>query len=396
MKKSRVSVTRQRFFTASNCGLLLLLLGFSAVSGYASPTQIKSGNSGLSSGGPPPPKTPPKAPPKRDPPPPTPRVTKTPPPANANAGKPIKTAPKPPPNKPNPPVVVAPRKPAGPRTVGSTTETSEIVQTTPEALRLAEEGNHFFELHTREGYLQAADKFTKAYEVYYSITNRRSQGFMAFNAGTSYLNADENTLAVEWFDKSIEAYQHQNDKGNEADGRKGQAQAYCRLSEKEKCALGYQNAAVLYLNANRTKDALENFRTAGKVFFELRRLAEARALFVQTVEIAKGAGDTKGEIDSLSWVARSYEKETNYASALESYQAALAVARTAHPTMLTELLNNLGVNYLRLGDYDKATTAHQEALDIAQSRNDATGITVSQSYLDQVRRAKEKAAVVTP
>lgn len=398
MKKSGVRAIFRCLTAASTYGLLLLFFSsYNDGAAHAASLRQVKGTSSLSGGGTPAPPTPKKKdpPPKKDKPTPPPKTKEKPAPPITKASPPRAK------EKSAPPIVKtpAPNKATdkGKAAPGRTTVNIEAPQTTAEATRLTEEANTLFNQETRESYLQAGEKFGQAFAIYYRISNKRSQAVMAFNAGTAYLNANENASAIEWLDKAIPLYHElANEQANEADAWKALAQAHCRLDDQEKCGAAYQNAAVLYLSRNLTAKALESFRTAAKTRLAMRNFAEARLLFTQALEVTKSTSDSKNEIDLLSWVARTFESEANYASALETYQTALALARPDSPALAVELLNNIGVNHLRLGDYDKAMTAHQEALDLAQAQNNKTGINVSQSYLEQVRRAKEKAAAVTP
>ncbi len=60
------------------------------------------------------------------------------------------------------------------------------------------------------------------------------------------------------------------------------------------------------------------------------------------------------------------EDEGDYAGAREAYQEAYAIAREVDPNGLSVIhcLNNLGLNHLKTGDYRKARSLYQEALDM--------------------------------
>ena len=94
--------------------------------------------------------------------------------------------------------------------------------------------------------------------------------------------------------------------------------------------------------------------------------AGTEAALVKTIEQAKVAGDNEGTARASQRLAYIYWHAGAYNKAIPLYQRTLAIIRKIAPTNARDIavcLNNIGLNYRALGDFEHAKQMHTEALD---------------------------------
>ena len=269
------------------------------------------------------------------------------------------------------------------------TEVEEL-RITPEIQALLDEGSLWFK---KEDYSQAAIFFVKAYEKFRIITNEAGQAQAALAAGTAYSSARQYDSALEWYDKALAYYRKADRPDKIAEVLERIGEVHLTRGETVLAAGRYEEAASVYPSEENHQKArkAEYFVMAGRNYTAAHKNTQARTMFDQALALYRNLGDKSQEIYVLRYVGYSYDDEQAWPKVVETLQAALALAREQSGKDVPLLLNLVGTAYRQMGELERALAAHQEALEIFQNNKDAFYEKQTQSYIEQVKAAMEKA-----
>jgi tetratricopeptide (TPR) repeat protein len=136
----------------------------------------------------------------------------------------------------------------------------------------------------------------------------------------------------------------------------------------------FTRALAAAQNLAQTPSLLPLYRLRGLAYDTLGEFEQARTDLATALELARAAGDRRGEWRLLLdlgqlWASRSYAQTGDY------FQRALDLARTLDdPATLAHTLNRMGNWHLNVEQSHEALRWHQEALAIFQALNDPRGL----------------------
>ncbi|AFZ20958.1 CHAT domain-containing protein [Allocoleopsis franciscana] len=168
---------------------------------------------------------------------------------------------------------------------------------------------------------------------------------------------------------------------SEADrlGKQGEEQYITKQFEAS--LQSWQRALDLYREIKDRQGEGAAWGNLGMNYYELRNYPKAIECFQQVLAIARELSVHQVEANSLKGLGLSYSAMGHYSKAIEYYQQILAIVqerkdRSSEGYLVKQLemdleedaLNNLGVVYLRLGDYPKALEYYQQNLVLVRKR----------------------------
>jgi CHAT domain-containing protein/tetratricopeptide (TPR) repeat protein len=106
----------------------------------------------------------------------------------------------------------------------------------------------------------------------------------------------------------------------------------------------------------------------GQILMRLRRYADAEDALTQAMAAARGDRDHYRELLALNNLGMGRLSRNRFDEAATWFEQALAIADLENTTAYAAALNNAGVCYARLGDFDRAVTAQMRAIDLHEQR----------------------------
>jgi CHAT domain-containing protein/tetratricopeptide (TPR) repeat protein len=107
---------------------------------------------------------------------------------------------------------------------------------------------------------------------------------------------------------------------------------------------------------------------AGQVLTRLRRFADAERSLAQTLAAAREGRDRYRELLALNHIGMGSLSRNRYDEALGWFEQALAFTDLEDTAAYTATLNNAGVCYARLGEFDRAVAAQTRAVRLRERR----------------------------
>ncbi|WP_052288509.1 tetratricopeptide repeat protein [Leptolyngbya iicbica] len=138
---------------------------------------------------------------------------------------------------------------------------------------------------------------------------------------------------------------------------------------------------------NRERQKAERFLEVADRELAWSRMDGAIAAWQAALDIYSSLGDQAAMHQVMELLTKTLLAENRFAEAETVIQQQLTLAREqANDTVQMNALNNLGVVYLQLGQFERGTTAITAALDIAEALDDPAGLGRSRSNLGLAAR----------
>lgn len=174
----------------------------------------------------------------------------------------------------------------------------------------------------------------------------------------------------------------------------------------------YQSALEIYRAINDRNGQGQALNSLGELYRKQGKLNKAIDLYKESLAIFKHLGDLTSESRSINNLGLVYFNLSQYDQALDFFQQALIVFKKINLSACTSdsqsktcvairnsevrLLNNLGLVFQELGQYDKAINFYQQSLlinkDIGNRKEESTSLFnlgVAYHYLREYAKARE-------
>lgn len=139
-------------------------------------------------------------------------------------------------------------------------------------------------------------------------------------------------------------------------------------------AIYYLETAVALTDTHHREDLKSRTLTySGFAYLELGNHAEALSRFLNALEIARQENNQRGEIDALSGIGLVYGESGNSQEAIHHLEQALTLERKSDGSGEEVALNNCALEYVKIGEFERALAYGQQSLALNQAKNDPLG-----------------------
>jgi tetratricopeptide (TPR) repeat protein len=267
----------------------------------------------------------------------------------------------------------------------------ESLETLQQAMDISQTiGNRYFEgnilfaigaVHRDlDQYALALESLDQALAIYKELdftnpANRYNIGMILKQMGDIYNSFGQYTKALESYQLSLKNAKEFGVKGDEGNSLNSIGLTYTKLRQPRKALESFQQTfAIFQQMGDRAKQGtiLANIASA---YMSLGQASKALEFRQQALAIQKEVGDRPGEAISLNNLGVIYGYLGQRSKALEFYQQALALLNetaaatgtNSFPSANKSLfLSNIGLSYLALGQYEKATKALFDSIEIKE------------------------------
>jgi tetratricopeptide (TPR) repeat protein len=143
-----------------------------------------------------------------------------------------------------------------------------------------------------------------------------------------------------------------------------------RLTSNFKAALQYYNGALgIYRAINDRKGETRVVNSIANVYLSLCDFNKAIENFDECIYLTETIGDIEFEATVLANKGLAYQQQGNLISSLENNLQSLSLYKTIEKTVPHTLLNNIGIVYLEIGNYQVALKYFNSALKAEEETN---------------------------
>lgn len=232
---------------------------------------------------------------------------------------------------------------------------------------------------------KALENFKGALLVYEALDDRYGQATVSANIGHSLSSAGDNVRALEYYTKSLLISRAIRDHSSEAQALANLGLIYQIRGETERMEELYAESLALCRSSG-DKDGEAALLTAlGFFFHSARNFAKARDSFGSAARLC-GESNPMCASSTQIGLGAVHKEQAEYQRAIESYNVAISLARSAKFREGEILgLNTLGQVYLYLGLNQQALDSFDQALRVSESigRKDSEALSlgnVAQAY----------------
>ncbi|HKR06096.1 MAG TPA: tetratricopeptide repeat protein [Bacteroidia bacterium] len=227
-------------------------------------------------------------------------------------------------------------------------------------------------------------------KIYEPMQNLTGIGSICHNIGSIYFNFSEYGKALEYQEKSLEAFKSAGNKNNEAGVLNSIGLIYQYLSD-------YPKALEYFLEAMRTYDELGDTGNDGlaSVLVNLGIQYRKLGLFDKALEynnkvlaLYEEAENKQGIANVLSNMGNVYDDMNNREKALELHQQALKINKEIdNPKKIAGSLTNIGIIYSGMSDFGNAYDHLQRAQKIYEETEDKYNLCIALNETAKIYRS---------
>jgi len=186
-----------------------------------------------------------------------------------------------------------------------------------------------------------------------ALASAADTGVAALEAAQSALAAGDYSRAIQQAESAAAAFHAAHDPARESLATNVAGSAYLYRGEYDLALERYRHALTLDRQQHDVEGEITRLCNIGSVYFFRGRYMEALAQYEQALRRARESG-TRNQLVFTN-LARLYEQLGDDRKALDYYQQALALGRSA------QLLSSIGTLYRHMGDPDKALQSYRAA-----------------------------------
>ncbi len=212
-------------------------------------------------------------------------------------------------------------------------------------------------------------KFNEALKLFRELGNKKYAAYCL--AGIGYVNSlfGERQKALNFYAQAIKLSRAVKDDTGIAETLSSTGLIYRKLDENEKALRYFQNALPIAQKLRNKELQAKILTNIGVTYFNLVRNKEALDYYEKALRLRKS--DSRGEANTLNYLALVYIRIGEKEKALASFERALSI-RTAIDDKrgIAETLQGLGWFYVTFGDTQKALEYLNPALALAKNIGD--------------------------
>ena len=219
---------------------------------------------------------------------------------------------------------------------------------------------------------QAIKHFKDAQSIAKDLKDEYHQGILLSEIGLCHFDLGKIEQAIEEYNKALNIIRKIDDREGEAEilGRLGKA--YRNLGEPKKAIEQYLHPA-LEISKEIRNGHLErlHLRYLGNAYCALGNEEEALEYYEQALKMCRESGAKRGECAVLLDLGTAYrELKDDVPTAIEKHEEALFIAKDRRRRTEGAAWGELGLDYLKKGDWDYARVCFETALPITERAGD--------------------------
>jgi len=237
----------------------------------------------------------------------------------------------------------------------------------------------------------ALEAFQQALSLYQQVKNKLGEANCYHSQRESYFLAKDYLSALEAYQKALPLYQQLRRKLGEATCYYTQGRAYFHLGDAHSALEAYQKALPLYQQIKDKQGEAKCYHSQGRVYFHLGDNQAALAKYHEALALFDKINDPLSRAWTYHQIGQLQQKESNFADALQAYQAAIRDvesirSKAGATTLKTEFLAD------KIVMYDKMLSVVMELRDDAVSLiNPKLGQSYSQIAFAYAEKARARA-----
>jgi len=175
-----------------------------------------------------------------------------------------------------------------------------------------------------------------------------------------------------------------------------QSEIYYNLYEYDSASAPIQSAIELSRNEGELKRFAKSNAQKGKIIYRKQGPFDAIPYFLESYNIYKQLGDSLGLADVLNGLGVIYMRQSKYESAISYYIELIQISeKKGYDKILGKGYLNLGISYLELGDYNKAEPYLKKSLQINEKYNELYFLSLGYNNLGALAYKKNKFSEAT-
>lgn len=193
--------------------------------------------------------------------------------------------------------------------------------------------------------------------------------------GHIYDNQDENSLALEYYQKSLKVYEDLDDRKNVADAFNNIGQIYDRQGNISK-ALEYSYKSLkIYEQIGDKNGIATSFNNIGAIYDSQGNISMALENYHKSLKMREQIGDKTGVAICFNNLGYVYQSQGDYPMALVSFQKSLKICeQIGDKKILANCFNNIGSVYNNQGNVSLALEHLHKSLNIREELGDKKGL----------------------
>ena len=166
----------------------------------------------------------------------------------------------------------------------------------------------------------------------------------------------------------------------------------------------YEQAEQRFANAGQTQKQAQTLYAMASILDEQGDLDQAAQFYERVAVLDKAHGNDAGLIRTLNDLGGVYLRNSAVDMAVATFKKAFKAGEKTEPSLMPDVLSNLGAALRAQGDYEKAGKAYQRSLKFAKLNRDRDGYintleNMASLYLesgqdDEAERVQEKLAML--
>lgn len=254
-----------------------------------------------------------------------------------------------------------------------------------EAIAIRNVGNSYYGI---SDYNNAILYYKKSLKISETIAYNEGISSALGNIGAMYNELSDYHQAIDYYQRALEISKVDNDAFGMGLTFNNIGLAYVYLSDYPKAIEAFQEAIKIGEKIDDRMLLVKSLNNMGFLYSELPDFPKSLKYAQEALAIYRKMNDQKGEAYALNNMGNITAKMSNYKDqkAIEYYEESLAIAEQINDKMSTStVLGGMGEFYFNAGDYLRALTYSQRALDLSKQIGDKNGLameynSVAKSY----------------
>ena len=222
---------------------------------------------------------------------------------------------------------------------------------------------------------KALEFYQKSVDYFETENDKRSIATSIGMIGGVYDNIGDLTKAVEYNDRALKMFEEINDKDGTATCLATLGNILERIGERDKALIYYKKSLEIYQEAGYKYGIANVHNNIGMVYMAMGVLDKAREHYYKSLELVDEIGDKRGRANATNNIGFYYNKIGKTDEAVEWYKKSLEVKVEIGDRVgeCITLINISRVNF-NIGNLTKAKQLALKGLDLAQQTDHVTGI----------------------
>lgn len=210
---------------------------------------------------------------------------------------------------------------------------------------------------------------------------RRREATAYNNIGVTYNKLGEDRKTIEYLEKAARIWEDVGDHEEAAINLISLGGVYNQVGDRNNALRVLDRALSFAKEVHNVKEEARTLYHLGHVYAEQRNFSKALEAYEKVFQIKNKHNDNKGQAEALSAIGMVYTDQRQTQKAIEYYEKALSFDEDG------VTLNNIGSEYLNLGQANKALSSFSKALDLLKKKNELYWLP---TVLDHMGAAQEK------